>query len=221
MTAVDYQLTAPGGDAVSVTARVTVVPVRAGLRVLRFALPGRILVSRGPGESAARTYRISSVTTGAGGALAFDQGIEDVIVDLGGVAAAGKPLDVVFKIEGNFLVRPNGDNYWSLLSEELFPQTPLAGAQYTTHGVIRVKKPFMAFASGKTVRREEEGDDNVLEVRSDLPSPFPSVIAGKYTAREETRDGLTVRDATYAMPNARAPAQLTELAFAMARHLAR
>jgi len=221
MTAVDYQLTASGGDAVTVTARATLVPVRAGLRVARFELPGRVLVSRGPGESSARTYRVGSVENGAGGAYAFDQGIEDIIVDLGAVAPAGKPLDVVFRIEGNFLVRPNGDNYWTLLAAEIFPQPEWAGAQYTTHGVIRVKKPFVAFASGKTVRREEDGDDNVLEVRSDLASPFPTVIAGKYTTSEDTREGLTVRVATYAMPNARSQAQLTELAFAMIRHLER
>jgi len=219
--AVDYQLTAAGGDTVVVTARMTVVPVRAGLRVARFDLPGRILVWTGPGESTARTYRVASVTGGAGEALEFDQGIEDVIVDLGRVSPPGRPVDIEFRIEGNFLVRPNGDNYWILVGEELFPQPEWAGAQYTTHGVIRVKKPLVAFASGKTVKREDSGEDNVLEVRSELPSPFPSVIAGKYTSSEDTRDGLTLRVATYAMPNARSQAQLTELAFAMIRHLER
>jgi len=221
VTAVDYQLTASGGDAVAVTARMTVVPARAGLRVLRFDLPGRILVWSGPGESSARTYRITSVTGGAGEALAFDQGIEDVIVDLGAVSAPGRPVDVGFRIEGNFLVRPNGDNYWTLQSSELFPQPERAGAQYTTHGVIRVKKPFLAFASGVTVRREVQGDDNLLEVRSDLPNGHPIVLAGNYAFSEDKRDGVTVRVATYAMNNPRSQEQLTELAFGMIRHLER
>jgi len=221
VTAVDYQLNATGGDTVAVTARTTVVPVRNGIRVLRFGIPGRILVSSGPGAATERTYRISSVKDVSGVPYGFEQGNDDVFVDLGRGAPKGQPLDLVFQIDGNFLVRPNGDNYWSLLSEELFPQPTWAGTQYTTHGVIRVKKPFVPFASGVTVRRAEDGEDNVLEVRSDLASPFPSVVAGKYTSSEETRDGLTVRVATYAVNNPRSQAQLTELAFAMIRYLER
>lgn len=179
VSAVDYQLTASGGDAVAITARISVVPVRGGIRVLRFRTPGRILVSSGPGDSTARNYRIASVASGAGVPLEFDQGSEDVIVDLGGPLAAAQAADVEFHIDGNFLVRPNGDNCWILQGDRLFPQPELAGAQYTTHGVIRVKKPFVAFASGVTVRREEAGEDNVVEVRSDLATHLPVVVAGK------------------------------------------
>jgi hypothetical protein len=221
VSAVDYQMTAPGGDTVAVTARMTVQPVRPGIRVLRFEIPGRILVSSGPGNSSRRTYRIASVENGASEPLEFDQGNEDVIVDLGRPAAKGQAGDVVFHIEGNFLVRPNGDNYWILQGSEIFPLPELAGAQFTTHGVIRIKKPFLAFASGATVRREESGDDNVVEVRADLTSPHHAVVAGKYEFSEETREGLTVRVGTYAVHNARSQEQLTELAFGMIRHFER
>jgi hypothetical protein len=221
VSAVDYQLTAPGGDSVAVTARASVVPVRTGLHVLRFRIPGRILVSEGLGESSSREYRISTVTRGTGEPLAFDQGADDVIVDLGHAATKGQAEELVFHIEGNFLVRPHGDNYWILEGDEIFPQPDFGGAQYTTHGVIRVKKPFVAFASGVTVRRADEGDDAVLEVRSDLASPHLAVIAGKYAFSEETRDGLTVRVATYAAANPRSQKQLTELAFGMIRYFER
>jgi hypothetical protein len=221
VSAVDFRLTARGGDNVSITARATVVPVRTGIRVLRFTTPGRILVASGPGDSSQRTYRIASVTSATGEPLEFDQGTDDVIVDLGRPSAGGQAVDVVFHIDGNFLVRPNGDNYWILQGAELFPQPEVAGAQYTMHGVIRVKKPFVAFASGATVRREEEGEDNVLEIRSDLPDRHPAVVAGKYHFSEDTREGVTVRVATYAAQNPRSQEQLTELAFGMIRHFER
>jgi hypothetical protein len=221
VTAVDYELTASGGDSVAIQARTTIVPARDGIRVLRFELPGRILTSSGPGESSERTYRVASVTDGKGGPLDFDQARGYVIVDLARSLAKGEAPDVVFHVEGNYLVRPNGDNYWILEGAEIFPQPERSGAQYTSHGLIRVKKPFRAFASGTTVRRAEDGEDNVVEVRSDLPTDLLAVVAGKYSSSEETRDGLTVRVSTYAAKNPRSQTQLTELAFGMIRHFER
>jgi hypothetical protein len=218
VTAVDYELTATNGDTVAIKARTTVVAARDGIRVLRFSIPGRILTSSGPGDSSERTYRIASVMDAKGNPLEFDQGREDVIVDLARSARKAEAMELVFRVEGNFLVRPNGDNYWILEGEEIFPQPAPAGAQYTTHGIIRVKKPFVAFASGATVRRSEDGEDNVVEVRSDLPTDLPAVVAGRYASSEATRDGLTVRVATYAAKNARSQEQLTELTFGMIRH---
>jgi hypothetical protein len=208
-----------GRDHHVLVARTTVVPVRDRLRVLKFEIPGPILVRRGPGNSSEREYRIASVTDAGGTPLAFAQEKGRLLVDLGRTAAKDQPTSVVFRIEGNFLIRPQGDNYWILEGDDLFPQPPFAGRQYATHGVIRVKKPFVAMASGSTVRRAEEGEDNVLEVRSELPSSLTAVIAGRYQFNELTRDGLTVRVATYAGRNARSQEQLTELAFAMIDHM--
>jgi aminopeptidase N len=71
----------------------------------------------------------------------------------------------------------------------------------------------VAFASGVIVSRRTEGEDNIVETRTDKPVQFPAVLAGKYEVREETREGLTVRVATYAMRNERAMKQLANLAF--------
>jgi aminopeptidase N len=72
--------------------------------------------------------------------------------------------------------------------------------------------PFVPFATGRTVRRTQEGDENVLETKVDDPITFAVILAGKYDFKEDVRDGVTIRVATYALKNDRAVKQLTDLA---------
>ena len=92
-----------------------------------------------------------------------------------------------------------------------FPQPSLAGQLYTFHALVRVKKPFVPFAPGKTIRRTTEGDENVLETRVDKPICFAVILAGRYTIYEEVKGGVTIRVATYALDNPRAVKQLANL----------
>jgi aminopeptidase N len=78
---------------------------------------------------------------------------------------------------------------------------------------VRVKRPFVPFAPGVTVSRRSEGDENLLESRVEQAVQFAVVLAGRYQFEEETREGVTVRVASYAMKNRRAIKQLTNLAF--------
>ena len=64
-----------------------------------------------------------------------------------------------------------------------------------------MKKPFVPFASGRTVSRRQEGDENIVETELDKPDRFAIVMAGSYQFEEETRDGMTVRVASYAAKN--------------------
>ena len=66
---------------------------------------------------------------------------------------------------------------------------------------MKVKKPFLPFESGRTVRRVEEGDWNVLETRIDKPVQFMVVLAGKYWFEESTENGVTIRVASYGRRN--------------------
>ena len=45
-----------------------------------------------------------------------------------------------------------GWRYWELGVRPWFPQPTLAGQFYTFHSVVHVKKPYIPFASGQTVR---------------------------------------------------------------------
>src|SRR5262249_24101304 len=98
------------------------------------------------------------------------------------------------------------------------PMPPQAGRMFTMHAEIRVKKPFVPFAPGATKSRRVEGDENVLETVLDQPVDLPVVLAGNYHLYEETRDGLTVRVASYAMDRPNAFKKLAGLAFTIAKY---
>jgi aminopeptidase N len=93
-----------------------------------------------------------------------------------------------------------------------FPQPDLSGQYFTVHATVKVKKPFLPFAPGRTVRRVEEGDWNVLETRIDKPVQFMVVLAGKYGFDEATENGVTVRVASYGRRNDMGIKKLLKLA---------
>jgi len=140
---------------------------------------------------------IRRITDADGHALAFTQDASEVTVELPSAAPVGASKELTFEIEGDFLVPPTNGNYWQLGTTAWFPQPDLNGQMYTWDAVIRVKKPWIAFSCGDTVRRGEEGDFSVVETRSDKPIAFGVILAGEYSIQRETRDGLTVEVATY------------------------
>ena len=66
------------------------------------------------------------------------------------------------------------------------------------------------------MRRETEGDWNVLEAKLDQPVGYIAILAGKYQFDEETKNGLTVRVASFIVKNAEAYKSLRSIAFAAA-----
>jgi hypothetical protein len=220
LTDVDMTLSASAGRDASISALETVVPAGQRQRVFRFSLHNTLVVPAGPRSSESRFYRLRKVTDEAGRALLFDHRYGEVIVETRAAVEPDKDAKIRFDIEGDFLVRPGGDNFWELGlgGGAWFPQPDLNGQFFTWHCTVRVKKPFLPFASGPTVSRRSEGDDNIVETRTEKPVQFPAVLAGKYEIREETRDGLTIRVATYAMRNERAMKQLSDLAFGIINH---
>ena len=211
LTAVDLDLAATAGNDVSLKVAETIVPVGSALGALRFDLD-RIWYAQSGANLGTRSERVRKVTDDAGRALAFDHRNDEIIVQLAEPAVADRPVRLHFEIDGDFLVRPGGDNYWELGVSSWFPQPYLGEQAYTFHAVVRVPKPFVPFASGTTVRREVEGRNNVLETRIDRPVQYAVVLAGKYEMQEEVRDGVTIRVATYALENEAAMKQLTNVA---------
>src|SRR5262249_45596422 len=169
------------------------------------------------GGSEPRSYHVRKVTDQAGHALAWDHRFSEIVVEMASPVEAGASAKIRFEIDGDFLFPPGGANFLELGlgGGDWFPQPALNGQFFTWHATVRVKKPFVPFASGLTVARRTEGDDNVVETRTDKPISIPAVVAGKYQMSEETREGLTIRVATYAMRNERAEKQLANLAYAI------
>ncbi|HKO56589.1 MAG TPA: M1 family aminopeptidase [Thermoanaerobaculia bacterium] len=209
LTALDYTLVADGDNA-KLTAVETISRQNGQQSALRFNMNQYIIARVG---GAMRTYHVTSVKDDQGHSLPFHHDKAELLVGL--EETKGDTVRLTFNIEGDFLVRPNNDNAWQLGTTAWFPQPELNGQYYTLHSVVKVKKPFVPIAPGKTVRRAEEGEYNVVENVIDKPVQFAVVHAGKYEFSEETKGGLTVRVASYAGKNERAAKQLTSLSFAI------
>lgn len=213
LTDVHVDVRASGGKDVEVIATETLVPQRRPLSVVRMNLENRTYAVSGIGVLDPRSHHVRAVTDEAGKPLSFHHTRGEIVVGLSTPAPPDRPVKLRFEIEGDFLIRPGGDNFWQLGVEPWFPQPELSGQYYTFHAKVKVQKPFVPFAPGRTIVRREEGDANVLETELDKPIQFAIVMAGKYEFEQETREGLTVRVATYAGKNTRAMKQLTNLAF--------
>ncbi len=207
---VDMEVAASDGHDVRVTVVETLVPQKDPESVFRFDLDSTVYATFGA-HLTTRSEHVRKVTDEAGRPLAFFHDRDEVIILLREPAPPDKPVKVRFELDGNFLVQPGGDRFWELGVWSWFPQPALCEQYYTFHSVVRVKKPFLPFATGRTIRRAVEGDDNVLETREDNPIMFAVILAGDYTFKEEVRDGVTIRVATYALKNDRAVKQLTDL----------
>ena len=208
---VNYTLVAEERDAV-LTVTETILPHMRAQRVYRFDQYNTVYDD----NDRVRQFKVRSVTDESGNALSFVHRLDELLVTLPQAAPANKPFKIKFDIAGDFLIHPRGDSYWELgAGESWFPQPPLNAQYYTVHSTIKVKKPYVPFGTGETLRRVEEGNYNVVENKIDKPVRFTVALAGKYSYEEETRNGLTIRVATYALKNARAMKQLTNLAFQM------
>ncbi len=211
VTDVDLAVTASDGKDVTITATETIRGLSEPVRVLVMDLWDTRFAYTNVGGVDPRRLRLKGVFDEAGAPLPFDHRREEVAVALPAPLAPGRSTKVRFEIEGDILYRPGGDNYWELGVGPWFPQPDLSGQYYTVHALVKVKKPFVPFAPGRTLRRIEEGDFNVLETRIDRPVQFMVVLAGKYGFDEKTENGVTVRVASYARRNDMAIQKLLKL----------
>jgi hypothetical protein len=207
-----YTLTASEKSDATLNVVETILPHKRAQRVYRFDQYNTDYDT----NDRLHRFTVRAVTDESGKSLSFVHRKDELLVSLPQAAPANKPFKIKFEIDGDFLIRPSGDSYWQLgAGDSWFPQPLQNGQFYTIHSTVKVKKPFVPFAPGETVSRREEGDYNVVENKIDKPVRFAVVQAGKYSYEEETRNGLTIRVATYAGKNARATKQLTNLAFTM------
>jgi hypothetical protein len=188
----------------------TLVPQGSAANVLRFTMTDEFYFNL---EYQPRRHNIRSVTDAKGNKLQFVHKNDDLLVSLAAPAPAGTPFTLRFDIDGDFLYRPDKSNYWELGIDPWFPWLRMHEQAYTFHSVIKVEKPFVVFASGKTVRRTEEGNYNVIETKLDQPVGWVAILAGRYHFDEETRNGITIRVASFISKNERAFKTLRNFAY--------
>lgn len=208
LTAVDLDLTASDKREAKYTMTQTVVPQNAPRRVFRFDFFNKAVI----GLNDERTWNLRSVTDPSGRPIEFDHRNDQLIVATPAHVPANAAATWKLTVDGDFLFRPTGDNFWFLGVMPWFPQPELGEQYYTFHSVARVKKPFHIVAPGKTIRRAEEGDYNVLETNLDKPVQFASILGGRYFFDETEQDGLTVRVVSYGQKDTMAAKKLAKLA---------
>jgi hypothetical protein len=205
---IDYTLTAETEGQAVLDMTETIIPRTKAQKVYRFNLHDTIYTD----NRKERKYNLRRVTDAAGKELKFVHREGEVLVGTPAAMPENEPFTMRFEIDGDFLIRPGGDSYWMLGVEPWFPQPELNGQFYTVHSTVKVKKPFVPFAPGTTIRRVEEGDYNVLENKIDKPVQFAIVLAGNYKYEEDVADGITVRVASYGGANPRQMKKLANLA---------
>lgn len=171
--------------------------LRNDTRLLSLRLESAPTVS---GKERPQGPRITKALLDGRTSVAFDQGAGFLLVDLGRSYRNGETAILTFEAEGDFLLGSDlGDQCWRLLpGSNWFPEPDTAGQAYTIKARIAVAKPYVAIASGGTVRRSETPTHSVVEVALDKPTLWFSVAAGKYEPRELVKDGLTIRAWGYA-----------------------
>ncbi|HJU84602.1 MAG TPA: M1 family aminopeptidase [Holophagaceae bacterium] len=193
LTSVDVDLREDAPSHGVLKVQETVRAVQDHLRLLRFNLQDRVLGQ----DRKLHQVVVKRVLDTEGHDMAFAQTLGEVSVELSQEVPAGGAVNLQFEIEGDFLVHPGGDSYWQLGTGAWFPQPDLNGQMMTWHATVRVRKPWIAFSGGDTVRRWQDGDYNAVETRSEFPIAFPVILGGDYLVERETRGGLTVEVATY------------------------
>lgn len=207
LTAIDYTLTAPSFDA-QLVVNETIVPRGAAQRVFRFDLIPGLFDDRG----FLHRLRVDRVSDGKGNTFPFTFEKGSILVTVPAAMPVNTPFVLRFDISGDFLTRLGGGNAWRLGTEAWFPQPQMNGQFYTLHSVVKVKKPWLAYAPGETVTRREEGDLNVVESTIQRPVQFAVVQAGAYTPYDIKFEDLTVHVATYNGANEASAKQLAGLA---------
>jgi hypothetical protein len=216
LMAVDAALTNPGGLRADLEVRET-FQAFAPVRVLDLDLWSSHVGTEGPtANPVEHSYDLHGVTTAAGEHLSFAHTDSDLLVELPHALAAGETIELVFTISGDVLFHPGNDSYWELGTSAWLPmpnRIDLMAASY--HAVVKVKKPFIPFSCGETVRRWEEGEMACAEFREEKPIQIPVILAGEYTTTSEEHDGVTVRVSAYAMNKPKGVKKLIDLSFSL------
>ena len=166
----------------------------AGHRLVRFELAGIY-----PSDKRLHHARVKRVLDGDGRELAFDHARNSLVVQLANPSQPGRPIDLRFEYGGDFLIRPNSDSYWELpVGTPWYPKLANpAGENATFHGTVRSAGTWIPFMPGDVIRREKDGALNLLETRCASPISHVPILCGSYFIDEETRDGVTLRIASY------------------------
>ena len=211
MRKLDATLVNPRGNQLQVETRQVFEALRP-VRVLDLFLTMNYQVD----SSGDVRYALDSVQDASGRALQVARKWDDLLVQLPEQLEPGQTIELVFRMSGDVLYRPGGDNYWALTGGWYPTGNRALNSAFTYHATVKVLKPFTPFTSAATVRRWEEGGLACGEFSQPKPIGQADVLAGKYTTHVDAREGLTVRVSSYGLAKPGASKQIAQITHAFA-----
>jgi aminopeptidase N len=193
----------PAGDQLRIVSRSRLRARRAGTALWRPNLVDRLYDSGG----ARHPVTVRSVRVD-GRAADFLHRDDELLVALGRPLAEKETVEVEVTYDGDLALRPAGHSYWVLGTWAWYPRQDWDGELATMEITVDVPESLTAFASGAETARTVQAGRRKLATRLEKPMQFAVVTAGKYKVLEETKDGVTCRAATYAMPKEQAARDL-------------
>jgi hypothetical protein len=193
----------PAGDQLRIVSRSRLRARRAGTALWRPDLVDRLYDSGGVRHPVTvRSVRVD------GRAADFLHRDDELLVALGRSLAEKETVEVEVTYDGDLALRPAGHSYWVLGTWSWYPRQDWDGEMATMEITVDVPESLTAFASGSETARTVQAGRRKLATRLEKPMQFAVVTAGKYKVLEETKDGVTCRAATYAMPKEQAARDL-------------
>lgn len=189
LTHVDLALSLDPSLHGELVAKETLMPAQPGLKAIRLQL---ISVDQYLNENP-WVWKVNSVQDGQGRQLPFDHRDGQLLVSLEEPTQVGVPLSLTFRISNPVLNRFTLSDYWELGVMPWFPMPELAGQYYTVKAFMRVPAPYLPFMGGTTIRRNQAGEFNELEVVINRPVQFFTMHAGNYRVTELKEGDLLIR----------------------------
>lgn len=172
---------------------------RPGMRAMALQVLDRTYdVYGATGVLEPHTYHVNSVRDAQGAALRFRHEQDSLLVEFEKPLDPARPCEIQVEMEGDVLLQPQGDNYW-ILQEAWFPMPRLHERAFTVEARLTSRKPFLPLLPGTQVSSKESGQDVTVQSRIERPVQMYWALAGKYTTIQDTRNGQTIRVASYAL----------------------
>ena len=112
-------------------------------------------------EETLQPYRVVKLSVN-GASASFVHHEDTLLVHLPQLVSRGQSFDLEVEAEGEILERPASDNYWLLSYAPWYP-LPHEGLTRASFKVaVSTPAPYVPFASGSTVKRESQGDRNLV-----------------------------------------------------------
>lgn len=152
-----------------------------------------------------RTLRVDSVTGSDGAALGFIQEDKDQDADFAVILPRelkkGEEYTITTKYGGKDAIQNEGDgNYYPVARDDWYPGQGF-GSYSTFDMTFNVPKGLTLVASGKLVKKIDEGNQTITQWTTDVPQAVAGFNFGKFKREEGTPGKYSYLFETYANPN--------------------